>query len=580
MRRILAIALLMVFMLMAEAQNISVSSFRLLETDLTANTAGTIEKDQNGETAALIKVVTTQTGFTFDGGALGIVKTVPKPSEIWVYVPKGLKKITISHPQLGMLRDYYLNIPIKAARTYEMKLVTGEIQTIINESARSQYLIIKVNPSNAIVELNNEVLPTSEGVAQKFIKLGTYDYRAQAKNYHTSAGKVTIDNPNEKTILTINLEPAFGWINIPKTDELNGAQVYVDNTLIGVAPIKSQEIPSGNHSVKIVKPLYHTYERNVLIKDGETEILNPSLVPNFSTVEISVDNDAGIYVNDEFVGTSLWKGKLATGTYALQARKKNHRTTTKNIDISSDQEKVSIKLEKPSPITGDINITSEPSFSDVEIDGENLGKTPLYLPSILIGQHDISIKHSGYVLYTSSLTIEENKNTTINAVLSKKVLIEINCNVPSADFFIDGVACGTASGQKEISIGKHDIEIRPLDIGFFETLRENLNVKGNEKTLDFTLQQKKVKKANKEKKAKDDGWEHVYVTREPNNINGKTFLGNVKGTSGWSGVAYNLGIKNATNSMKKKAAKMGGAMILITSEKSSFGITLEGKVYK
>ena len=57
------------------SQTISVSSFKLLETDLTANTAGTIEKDQNGETAALIKVVTTQTGFTFDGGALGIVKT-------------------------------------------------------------------------------------------------------------------------------------------------------------------------------------------------------------------------------------------------------------------------------------------------------------------------------------------------------------------------------------------------------------------------------------------------------------------------------------------------------------------------
>ena len=57
------------------SQTISVSSFKLLETDLTANTAGTIEKDQNGETAALIKVVTTQTGFTFDGGSLGIVKT-------------------------------------------------------------------------------------------------------------------------------------------------------------------------------------------------------------------------------------------------------------------------------------------------------------------------------------------------------------------------------------------------------------------------------------------------------------------------------------------------------------------------
>ena len=88
---------MLIAVFISEAQNISVSSFRLLETDLTANTHGTIEHDQNGEVAALIKVVTTQTGFVFDGGALGIVKTVQKPAEIWVYVPRGSKKITIKH---------------------------------------------------------------------------------------------------------------------------------------------------------------------------------------------------------------------------------------------------------------------------------------------------------------------------------------------------------------------------------------------------------------------------------------------------------------------------------------------------
>lgn len=50
------------------AQNLSVESFRLLPNDLTANTFGTMESDQNGEVAALIKVVTAETGFAFDGG--------------------------------------------------------------------------------------------------------------------------------------------------------------------------------------------------------------------------------------------------------------------------------------------------------------------------------------------------------------------------------------------------------------------------------------------------------------------------------------------------------------------------------
>ena len=38
------------------AQNISVTSFSPLPNDLTANTAGTEVKDQNGEKAALIRI--------------------------------------------------------------------------------------------------------------------------------------------------------------------------------------------------------------------------------------------------------------------------------------------------------------------------------------------------------------------------------------------------------------------------------------------------------------------------------------------------------------------------------------------
>ena len=186
------------------AQTISVASFKLLETDLTANTAGIMEQDQNGETAALIKVVTAQTGFTFDGGSMGIVKTKQTPGEIWVYVPRGSKKITIKHPQLGLLRDYYFPLSIDAARTYEMVLTTGEVQTIVKQTSNSQYLVLKVNPKNAIVELNDEILPTTDGIAQKFVKLGTYDYRVQAPDYHTAAGKVEISDHRNKKIIEIN----------------------------------------------------------------------------------------------------------------------------------------------------------------------------------------------------------------------------------------------------------------------------------------------------------------------------------------------------------------------------------------
>ncbi|OQX97876.1 MAG: hypothetical protein B6I20_11860 [Bacteroidetes bacterium 4572_117] len=114
------------------AQKIKVKSFNPLPNDLTARVDKPVT-DQNGEKCALIKIETTQTGFAFEGGSLGITKTVNKIGEIWVYVPRGSKKITIKHAQLGVLRDYLYGQPITSATVYQMKLTTANVITTVEE---------------------------------------------------------------------------------------------------------------------------------------------------------------------------------------------------------------------------------------------------------------------------------------------------------------------------------------------------------------------------------------------------------------------------------------------------------------
>ena len=441
------------------AQNVSISSFKLLDRDLTANTVGTMELDQNGETAALIKVVTTQTGFTFDGGSMGIVKTKQTPGEIWVYIPRGAKKISIKHPQLGVLRDYYYPVAIEAARTYEMILATGEVQTIVKEKVNSQYIVIKVSPANAIVELNNEILPTSNGCAQKFVKFGSYQYRVQAQNYHTAAGIVTVNDPHEKRILEVNLQPAFGWIDIPSHTDYNGAQVFIDNTLAGTIPMKSKNLPSGTHSIKIVKELYNPFTQNVEIKDNETTTITPFLSPNYSEITITVDNDADIYINEEKIGVGVWNGKLAPGSYIFEAKKEGHKNTRKIIEVSNQKQE--IKLDSPTPIYGQANITSNPSFSEVYIDDKSVGQTPLFLPEILIGNHHIKIQHNGYEDYSSSIFISESgiSNFDLTLIDKKMAKVDFRCNVPDAIIYIDDINLGIVDNLKQIQPGTHNIKV-------------------------------------------------------------------------------------------------------------------------
>ena len=145
MRKILLLicSILITGILPVMADGISVISFKLLDTDLTANTRGTQKLDQNGEKAALIKIVTPERGFLFNGGSLGIVGTEEKAGEIWLYVPPRAQKLTITHEVFGVLRDYFYPVSVQGGRTYEMLLDigTGRYVTITSSQAKSDVTV-------------------------------------------------------------------------------------------------------------------------------------------------------------------------------------------------------------------------------------------------------------------------------------------------------------------------------------------------------------------------------------------------------------------------------------------------------
>ena len=170
----LLVIILLFYLLRAYSQSISVKSFRPLVGDMTTTSAEGKRIDQNGEVAALIKVVTNETGFVFEGGTLGIVGSQQRVSEIWVWVPRASRKITIMHQQLGQLRDYRFPVEIEADRTYEMVLTTAKIETIIKEEVRMQYLAFQITPPNATLEVNETIWEvSSEGSAQEYVNFGT-----------------------------------------------------------------------------------------------------------------------------------------------------------------------------------------------------------------------------------------------------------------------------------------------------------------------------------------------------------------------------------------------------------------------
>lgn len=125
MKRFATIFILLLAVVSASAQTDSsgffVQSFKKLDWDLDARSNYPV-LDQNNRKAALIKVVIPEVGFDFDVGVMGVVGVKQEVGEVWVYVPEGVRKITIRHQTYGIIRDYEFGCPIESACVYEMRL--------------------------------------------------------------------------------------------------------------------------------------------------------------------------------------------------------------------------------------------------------------------------------------------------------------------------------------------------------------------------------------------------------------------------------------------------------------------------
>ncbi len=452
-RLIVALFLASALSTVANAQNrILVTGFELASGpgSLDANIQGGIRYDINGRQCALIKIETTQTGFTFDFGAAARAEdSEEKVAEIWVWVSPGVKFVTLSHPRLGKSDRYTFPIPIESAKTYIMKLTTAEVQTTIKEAVTQQFLVFEIEPAdaNAALFVNEEFWPIEDGIASKYVEFGEYSWRVEAPDYYTEAGMAVVSDAAEKAEVKVKLSPAFGYLDIPATADLQDATVYIDNISVGKIPLGETRVKSGTHSLRIMKRYYDNYESRITVEDGKTLTITPEFVSNAAMTTLIVENDAEIVANGSVLGTGTWRGVLEPGRYRFETRKEFHRSRDLTRDIVRNANDT-IHLPAPTPIVGSIMINTKPAKVQVSLDGKPVGETPLRLADVFAGDHLLTLSVEGYETIADSIKVVENqtlrktyeftpktaggKDMTFVPVKVKKELIKRNC------FYMEG----------------------------------------------------------------------------------------------------------------------------------------------
>ena len=170
------------------AQELTVKSFVLAPTDLTAQTEG--RKDLNGDACALVKI-------SFVGDVADVEGNVIKPlvkrnNETWAFMTqesRQMKVVTKDYlPLMVTFGDYGIE-KLQGNRTYVLTLAKP---SVASETQQMQTLTIKYSPMSAMVLVDNKLVKGSDGVANTSLPIGQHSYIIACDGYESEEGMVKL----------------------------------------------------------------------------------------------------------------------------------------------------------------------------------------------------------------------------------------------------------------------------------------------------------------------------------------------------------------------------------------------------
>ena len=377
--------------------------------------------DMNNAPMALIKISTENINaeqrrkFTFKGNLATFFDVHFEPGEIYLYVSAAAATfIEIIHDDYGKT-EFTLPYDLCDFCGYEMVIVRPNADYY--NMPQINYLVINADQDNAAIYIDGNYVGDKE--ASRSFEIGSkHTWKIDCKLYHSESGEVTITS-GDAIEISKTLRPAYGYINVTTNPEMN-AVVFIDNERVGTTPYKSDKMPSGTYSVRIVKEMYDAVENTFIIEDGETTLAEMNLSAGFMKLIVKADPDSDIYIDSEYKGKGEWNGEVLFGTHYLEARKENHKPAVMKVELDKNSTS-EIVLETPRPITGHIDINTSPMKADIYLDGKHYGTTPKVISNIIIGVHKPKLEKDGYVALEKDIVVEEGEMLSLNEKLLEDV---------------------------------------------------------------------------------------------------------------------------------------------------------------
>ena len=333
----LYLILLSVFALLntAVAQKLSVESFVLAPTDITAQTEG--RKDLNGDACALVKI-------SFVGDVADVEGNVIKPlvkrnNETWAFMTqesRQMKVVTKDYlPLMVTFGDYGIE-KLQGNRTYVLTLTKPSgVQELVD--AGGNFYAISVQPKTATLWIDGKPQEvSSDGEYSAMLAYGSHTYKVEAGGYISKSGSFTIGK-GDMTPISVSLVSALATLSV--SCPTPAVSLYVDKKSVGSLPWNGN-LKEGMHLLEVRKNGYRSQQKTIqLAQQQKLDVAFDALSAIQGNLSVNFKPfGSDVYVDGVKVGQSprVFNGVLV-GNHNVEIRKQGYVTSRQTVTISEGQ---------------------------------------------------------------------------------------------------------------------------------------------------------------------------------------------------------------------------------------------------
>lgn len=258
-----SLCLLLIFLSLTKvyAQQLTVKSMESSPMDISASKVE--RKTPDGQSCALVKVQLAAEGCTFNGNVVG--RVVYKTGEYWVYMTPKSQKLTITHPEYGILdldfSQYGVN-GVDSKTTYILTILTPQT----GEGSSVGNLNVNYSPAESEVWMDGKLIGNSPDIFLD-IAIGNYIVEIRKHGYATQKQKIAI---------------------------AGGETVTIEGTLQAYKPMETFDV-KGVHF-------------NMILVEGGTFMMGEKNSDDYPMHQVTLTED--YYIGETEVTQELWKAVM------------------------------------------------------------------------------------------------------------------------------------------------------------------------------------------------------------------------------------------------------------------------------